>query len=188
MDALPIKEGIPVSAIEALEHLMPGHDISYRVARRVAGMGSLGHARFIAIAEWHGGQIAREAKALVPSACHWVQGGKGPAEILYQTIFSGAVRCPDPFVQLRGRWIVRRLAPHGSRIELVTLLARGTELRLLHAMGWETANIPMGTKSARKGILRHLGRQKGNWLHKAGGEMVKAVRADWQTWRKEGYA
>jgi|SRR5438445_5016212 len=64
MDALPtIKEGIPVSAIEALEHLMPGHDISYRVARRVAGMGSLGHARFIAIAEWHGGQIAREAKA-----------------------------------------------------------------------------------------------------------------------------
>jgi len=65
---------------------------------------------------------------------------------------------------------------------------RGAELRLLHAMGWETANIHMGTKSARKGILRHLGRQKGNWLHKAAGEMVKAVRADWQTWRKEGYA
>ena len=65
---------------------------------------------------------------------------------------------------------------------------RGAELRLLHAMGWETANIHMGTKSARKAILRHLGKQKGNWLHKAAGEMVKAVRADWETWKKEGYA
>ncbi len=189
MDALPtIKDGIPISAIDALEHLMPGHDISYRVARRVAGLGSLGHARFVAIAEWHGGQIAREAKALVPSACHWAQGQKGPADILYQTIISRAVRCPDPFVRLRGRWIVRRLAPHCSRIELVTLHAPGAELRLLHAMGWETANIHMGTGSARKPILRHLEKQKGKWLHKAAGEMLKAVRADWQTWRKDGYA
>ena len=35
----------------------------------------------------------------------------GPAEILYQTIINRAVRCPDHFVQLRGRWIVRRLGP-----------------------------------------------------------------------------
>ena len=188
MDALPtVKDEVPISAIEALEHLMPGREISYRLVRRVAGLGSLGHARFVALAEWHGGKVAREAKALVPTACHWAQGQKGPTEILYQTLISRAVRCPDPFVQLRGRWIVRRLGPHCSRVELAHLRAPGAELRLLHAMGWETANIHLGTKSARKPMLRHLDRQKGKWLHQAVAEMIKTVRSDWQTWKKHGY-
>jgi hypothetical protein len=75
----------------------------------------------VAIADWHGGRIAREAKALVPSASHWAQtveakkgAGKneGPAEILYQTIINRAVRCPDPFVQLA--WTLDR-SPSRSR-------------------------------------------------------------------------
>jgi hypothetical protein len=35
---------------------------------RVKGGGSLGRARYVAIAEWRGGHILREAKAIVPSA------------------------------------------------------------------------------------------------------------------------
>jgi hypothetical protein len=189
MDALPtVKGAIPVSAIDAIEHLMPAHDLDYRLAHRVAGLGSLGHARYVAIADWHGGRIAREAKALVSSACYWAKDHNGPAEILYQTIVSRAVRCPDPFVQLRGRWIVRRLSPHCSRIELSTLKAAGAELRLLHAMGWESANIHLGTRTARQTILRHIQKQKGKWLHRATEEMLKAVREDWKAWKKEGYA
>jgi len=188
MDALPsVREPVPASAVDALEHLMPARDLDYRVAHRVAGLGSLGHARYVALAEWHGGRIAREAKALVSSACYWAKGHAGPPEILYQAIISRAVRCPDPFVQLRGRWIVRRLSPHCSRIELATLKAQGEELRLLRAMGWETANIHLGTRTARKPILRHLQRQKGKWLHQATEEMLKAVREDWETWQKKGY-
>ncbi len=189
MDALPtLKTECPVSAIDALEHLMPAPGISYRLAHRVAGLGSLGHARYVAIADWHGGRIAREAKALVPSSSWWAQKLDGPAEILYQTIINRAVRCPDPFVQLRGRWIVRRLGPHCSRIELSSLRAPNTELRLLHAMGWENANIHLGTPSARKSILRHLDKQKGKWLHAAAEFMLQAVRADWEVWKKKGYA
>jgi hypothetical protein len=189
MDALPtVKGDVPVSAIDALEHLMPARDLLYRLASRVAGLGSLGHARYVAIADWHGGRIAREAKALVSSACYWAKDHQGPPEILYQTIISRAVRCIDPFVQLRGRWIVRRLSPHCSRIELATLKAPGKELRLLRAMGWETANIHLGTKIARKPILRHLQKQKAKWLHGATEEMLNAVRADWKMWRKSEYA
>ena len=165
MDALPtLKTEAPISAIDAIEHLMPAPGIPYRLAHRTAGLGSLGHARYVAIADWHGGRIAREAKALVPSSSHWAQTveaekndahkNDGPGEILYQTIINRAVRCPDPFVQLRGRWIVRRLGPHCSRIELSSLRAPDTELRLLHAMGFETANIHLGTPAARKLILR----------------------------------
>ncbi len=188
MDALPtVKGDVPISAIDALEHLMPARDLLYRLSSRVAGLGSLGHARYVAIADWNGGRIAREAKALVSSACYWAKDHQGPPEILYQAILSRAVRCVDPFVQLRGRWIVRRLSPHCSRIELATLRAPGKELRLLHAMGWETANIHLGTKTARKPILRHM-QKKAKWLHEATEEMLNAVRADFKTWRKSEYA
>ena len=112
---------------------------------------------------------------------------RGPAEILYQTIINRAVRCPDPFVQLRGRWIVRRLGPHCSRIELASLRGSDTELRMLHAMGWETANIHLGTPSARKAILRHLDKQEKRWLHQAAEVMLEAVRSDWEVWKKKGY-
>jgi len=189
IDALPTVRGnAPISAIDAIEHLMPARDLPYRLASRVAGLGSLGHARYVAITDWNGGRIAREAKALVSSACYWAKDCEGPAEILYQAIISRAVRCLDPFVQLRGRWIVRRLSPHCSRIELATLRAPGKELRLLRAMGWETANIHLGTKTARKPILRHIQSQKGRWLHQATEQMLNAVRDDWKTWAKEGYA
>lgn len=185
MDALPtVKGDVPISAIDAIEHLMPARDLVYRLATRVAGLGSLGHARYVGIADWRGGRVAREAKALVSSACYWAKDHQGPPEILYQAIISRAVRCVDPFVQLRGRWIVRRLSPHCSRIELATLRAPGKELRLLRAMGWETANIHLGTKTARKPILTHLQKQKAKWLHRATEEMLEAVRADWKAWRK----
>jgi hypothetical protein len=194
IDALPtLKTECPVSAIDALEHLMPAPGVPFRLAHRTAGLGSLGHARYVAIADWHGGRIAREAKALVPSASHWAENletnrNNGPPEILYQTIINRAVRCPDPFVQLRGRWIVRRLAPLCSRIELASLRAPDTELRLLHAMGWETANIHLGIPSARKLILRHVDKQKGKWLHHAAEAMLQSVRSDWEVWKKKGYA
>jgi len=189
MDTLPtVKGSAPMSAIDAIEHLLPARDLPYRLASRVAGLGSLGHARYVAIADWHGGRVAREAKALVSSACYWAKDHQGPSEILYQTLLSRAVRCLDPFVQLRGRWIVRRLSPHCSRIELVTLRAPGKELRLLRAMGWETANIHLGTATARKPILSHMQKQKGKWLHQATAEMLKAVREDWKIWKKDGYA
>jgi hypothetical protein len=166
---------------------MPAPGIQYRLARRVAGLGSLGHARFVALGEWCGGKIAREAKALAPSAVSWALEHTGPAEILYPTIISRAVRCPDPLVQLRARWLVRRLSPHCSRIELATLRAPGKELRLLHAMGWETANIHLGTRTKSKQILSHLSKQRPKWLHEAADDMVTPVIADWKMWKEGGY-
>jgi hypothetical protein len=188
MDALPTYKGdIPLSAIDALEHLMPARDLKYRLAHRVAGLGSLGRSRYVALADWNGGKIAREAKALVASACYWAEGQKGSSEILYQTVISRAIRCPDPFVQLRGRWIVRRLSPHCSRIELTQMKAQGKEIRLLHSMGWETANIHLETRNATKPILRHMNKQRGKWLHEASAAMLKVVRDDWKMWKKQGY-
>jgi Uncharacterized protein conserved in bacteria (DUF2252) len=185
MGGLPkVRSEVPVSAREALEHLMPEQGLTYRTVRRIAGLGSLGHVRVVAIALCRGSKIAREAKALVPSSVYWAGGAQGPSEIMYQAIISRAVRCPDPFVQLRGRWIVRRLSPHCSRIELTVLPTNRDELRLLSAMGWESANIHLGTVDAAKYIRRHLDRLKPSWLYTAAKSMGEAVIGDWRTWKK----
>ena len=184
MDSLPKMTGeIPPVARMALDSAMPEKGLTYRLCRRVAGLGSLGHIRVVAIAQCHGSRVAREAKALAPSSADWFK-DQDPSVILYSNIVRCAVRCPDPFLQLRGRWIVRRLSPHCSRIELSMLPANRDELRLLSAMGWETANVHLGSAGARKLILRHLDKLKLNWLFNAAVEMQKAVEHDWRDWRK----
>ena len=186
MDRLPsVKGEVAESAREALEHMLPEPGLRYRLAQRVAGLGSLGHERFVAIADWRGGRVAREAKSLPPSSLHWLNPKRAPGEILYSVLLRRAVRCPDPYVQLRGQWVVRRLSPHCSRIELEALKSARAEARLLVAMGRETANIHLGTEEKRKMILKDLRGRKGNWLLAAAQDMAEAAEKDWKVWRKQ---
>ena len=181
--ALPTVRGpVPPGALRALERMMPERDLPRRLVHRIAGLGSLGRPRYVALADWHGGFVAREAKALAPSACLWAAGGKGSARILYQDILDSAVRCRDPFVRLQRRWIVRRLAPDCSRIELAALPKERDELRLLRAMGWETANVHFGSAKARV-LAAGVGRRRHGWLARAAALMHEAVVEDWTAWR-----
>jgi hypothetical protein len=185
IDALPaVQRPIPASAQEALDRQMPQRGLEFRVVSRVAGLGSLGHQRFVAVAEHCGGRIAREAKALVPSSVYWAQAHEGPTPIMYETAIRDAVRDPDPFVRVRRRWIVRRLSPHCSRIELNVLPRNRDELRLLSAMGWETANIHLGSPKQVTKVRRHLEELKPTWLLAAAKEMAKAISEDQRVWRK----
>ena len=185
MSALPTLRGeVPRSARKALESLLPAKGLRYRVAHRVAGLGSLGRQRYVALAEFEGGMVAREAKALLPSACVWAEGGKGSKKILYECVLTSAIRALDPYVHLRGKWIVRRLAPHCSRIELSSLPSGRDEARLLHAMGFETANVHLGSGRSVKPVLKHLKALKAGWLHNATQEMLKALKRDWDDWRR----
>jgi hypothetical protein len=185
MNAWPTVRGeIPKSARRALEEALPESDLIYRMVHRVAGMGSLGRERYAAIGDWRGARVAREAKALVPSACVWANEGRGPRKIFYQEIISKAVRVPDPFLHLRGRWIVRRLSPHCSRVELASLSEERDEERLLYAMGFETANIHLGNKEAVKAVRRDLAKRKPEWLHAAVQDLSEVVIKDWEEWKK----
>lgn len=168
-------------AAKTLDSAMPSRKLRYRVVHRVAGLGSLGRQRFVALADWDGGHIAREAKALVPSTCVWIGGGKDDRS-QYEKIVHQAIRCADPFLNLRKGWIVRRLAPDCSRVEL-TMLAKGhDEYKLLEAMGQETANIHLGSKRAAGKIKRDLHNRREGWLHTAAKAMVRATTEDWQSW------
>ena len=184
MDEMPTVEGIPKSARRALQTLMPEKDLDYRVAHRVAGVGSLGHERFVALADWQGARIAREAKALTPSACVWACAQKGSKRILYPEILETACRALDPLVRIRGRWLVRRLAPDCSRIELADLPHKVDEKRLLESMGFETANIHLGSGKAMKAARKDVTSRRNGWLHEATKAMTENVIADYEDWHK----
>ena len=185
MNALPKAEKtMPLSAREGIEHLLPPPRPAYHAVSRRAGLGSLGHQRFVGLAQWQGGEIAREAKALVPSGWLWAIKSQGPLEILYQAILTQAVRCRDPFVELRGEWILRRLAPDCTRVPLESLTDTKDELRLLRAMGWETANAHLGSPKIIKAIQRDLGKQPKKWLYNAVEAMTEATNHDYASWAK----
>ncbi len=188
MDALgEISEGVPGSAQKGVQRLLPAKNLNCRWTHRVAGLGSLGRQRFVALALFDGAQIAREAKAMAPSACVW--SGKRPvkkatAGIHYQEILDSCVRAQDPYVELRGRWIVRRLAPDCSRVELSSLPRQRDESKLLHAMGWETANVHLSRRKNSSTILADLKKRPRQWLHRAATSMLNATMADFEAWKK----
>jgi hypothetical protein len=183
-DSLPTEKQCPASAKKAIEKLLPANDLSYRIMHRIAGLGSLGRERYVAIAEYRGGKIAREAKALAPSASVWAQGAKVRG-LWYEEILDGAVRAADPFVRVKGRWIVRRLAPHCSRVELASMPKARDESRLLQSMGFETANVHLGKRKASRSILNDLRKRPDRWLHRAAADMVQATTGDWERWRAD---
>jgi hypothetical protein len=184
LNELPtVRRGLPRDARRALELLLPDPKLDYKIVRREAGMGSLGQQRFVAIATWAGGCIAREAKATVPSACFWLSGQEGRRQSYYQRTISSAVRSPDPFQKMVGRWLVRRLSPDSNPIEIADLPVKRDEETLLRAMGSEAANIHLGSKR-QKNILKDLRSRKPNWLRSAAKEMGNAIEREWKDYRK----
>ena len=182
LDSLPTEQHCPPSALKAIEKLLPDIGLSYRIVHRIAGLGSLGRERYVGIAECHGGKIAREARALAPSASVWAREEKVRG-IWYEEILDSAVRSVDPFVRMKGRWLVRRLAPDCSRVELASMPKARDESRLLQSMGFETANVHLGTRKAAKSILNDLRKRPDRWLHHAALDMGQAMTADWEHWR-----
>ena len=179
---LPAVDEVPQSAREALEKEMPEAGLSYKIVRRTAGVGSLGRPRFVAVAPWRGGYVAREAKAMAPSACAWLTGNNSNG-IYHNKIIKDAARCFDPYQRVHGKWLVRRLSPDSNPIEIANLPKERDEKRMLYTMGCEVANIHVGTQKAVKAVQKNLDERDPGWLHAAAKQMAKAVRRDWKDWK-----
>ena len=175
---------LPKDVLKLLDGSMPLRVPEYEFKSRIAGLGSLGHPRVLALAEWHGAHIVREAKQLTPSAWIWAR-HLHTAEILSRKLVAIAVRIRDPHVHFADHWIVRRLAPDCCHIEIRTLPEERDEERLLYYMGWETANIHLGSRKAIPAVRRDLAARKDRWLHKAAKAMLKVTLDDWKVWRRK---
>lgn len=182
--ALPVVRGRPpAGALDLLRESLPARVETPVLLRRRAGLGSLGHPRLILMIEWGGGLVAREAKSAVGSASSWLaEPDDFSPPLLYQRAVEQAVRCNDPFLTVKPGWIVRRLAPDCSRVELSSVPSRKDQAEWLSAMGWETANIHLGSARAAKEIPADLARRPGEWLRDAARAMVEVVRREQLEW------
>jgi hypothetical protein len=172
---------VSADARAALESGLPPK-MDYKITRRQAGMGSLGQPRFVAVGQYAGGDIAREAKATVPSACVWRDGLNGRGEKYYARAIAGAVRSHDPYQTVVKGWLVRRLSPDSNPIDIEDLPKERDEIALLHAMGKEVANVHLGTGRQVKNVLKDLRSRNKSWLRRAGKKMAKIMEKEWKAY------
>jgi len=175
------------SVRKAIAKILPrGADPKYRILKTPKGLGSLGRQRYLSLVSWQGGQMAREAKSVAPSASIWAKGKGNHAPKgnpwLEKTVRS-AVRCADPYYQVRRGWLVRRLGPDCSRIDIDELVHHEDLASLLYCMGQETANIHLGTPKGRKKVGESWKHLPPEWLETAAHLMLKLSLKDWNRFK-----
>jgi hypothetical protein len=176
---------LPDSVSKAVQKIVPkGAEAEYRTLKSPKGLGSLGRRRYLAFIDWQGGRMAREAKEVVGSAVLWAQGKGGGKENpwLERTVRS-AVRCADPYYRVKRGWLVRRLGPDCSRIDLDELVHHRDLAALLSSMGHETANIHLGTPKGRRRIREGLENLRSDWLETASQRMLEMSLKDWNRFK-----
>jgi hypothetical protein len=149
---------------------------------RVAGGGSLGRPRYVAVAFWRGGQVLREAKALVPSAWTWANGGKSKASH-FRKAANGKFRAPDPFLEVHGKFIFRRLAADARKIELADVGGSAIKIVILEAMGFDLASIHAAGSPGAAALAADLRKRPRGWLAAAAKTTAAAVKRDFKDWR-----
>ena len=183
----PLKQEPPDSARKAFRKILPkGVEPEYLLLREPKGLGSLGRHRFLALAEYQGGFILREAKTVLPSAHLWASGERaGEGNPWIEKTIESAVRCADPFYQVRRGWLVRRLGPDCSRIDFDQLQHHSDFASLLNCMGAETANIHLGTAKGQRKIAAERRRLPKGWLEEAAHKMLHLSLQDWNDYKKK---
>lgn len=177
------KELPPGRYRKILQTAMPDGAEITKYTPRTAGTGSLGRPRWVAIADWRGGTVLREAKALVPSGWTRVP-GRGSRKLRNLEIATGRYRAPDPWYGVRKGIVVRRLSPNSRKVEVRDQPSELLDPRMLRAMGHELANIHLGTANRLRAIQKDFSKRKASWLHDATAATTKFVTAEYKAWTK----
>jgi hypothetical protein len=149
------------------------------------GGGSLGRPRYLAVAYWRGGQVLREAKALVPSAWTWAHGQKSSQKSHFLTLANGCYRAPDPFLHVQRKFIFRRIAADSTKIELGEDAGSKLHLNLLEAMGFDIASVHAAVTAGVKALQADLRKRPPGWLSAAATVAAEAVKRDYRQWRAD---
>ncbi|RUM01270.1 DUF2252 family protein [Rhizobium chutanense] len=173
----PGKTEAPVAYTKALADALPPGSGPFVAKPRSAGTGSLGRPRFVAYAEWRGGPVLREAKALLPSA--WSLRHRPQCTAIHAgEIAGGRMRSADPHYSVSGRILVRRLSPNSRKIEIDKHPEVLLSATMLELMGFEIANCHSDDAAAAATILQDLQARGSEWLHEAARAAASSVSAE----------
>ncbi len=184
MEALKPVTPVPETVMGLLQSMVPEAAINRKVVHRLAGLGSLGRPRFALVADLHGSKMAREVKAIVRSAADRFYPEACSQEERYLRFIQSPFRPADPFLKVFPGWIHRRLSPDCSRIDLSSLPSKKDALRLVKAMGKETANMHRIDPAAVAPIRAFLPQLCEKGLYRSAETLANRLTEDWQAWRK----
>jgi Uncharacterized protein conserved in bacteria (DUF2252) len=180
IDELPAAE--PDKAIrDGFDKSFPGSVKQVRFSTQTKGGGGLGRPRYVASGLWHGGRIAREAKALVPSAWHWAHDAKS-GKSRFVDLADSKYRAPDPSIFSHKHFIFRRVSPDARKLDLDQGVPAGLEGLFLGAMGFELASLHAGDRDS-EAIVPHLDGLPADWLVQASATAAEAVKKDFAAWK-----
>jgi hypothetical protein len=172
----------PERYLSAIADAMPEPGLPIKTARRSAGTGSLGRPRWVGTADWRGAPIAREAKALVTSA--WSRAhGRSNREGRSSEIANGRFRPLDPWYRIKNNVVVRRLSPNNRKIEVEIGESTLFTSDMLQTMGFELANVHLGTAERRDAIKRDLEKRKRGWLTANARKASDATTQEYKDWK-----
>jgi hypothetical protein len=174
-----IKATPPPGVASLLRESLPKGATNIQYRSRTAGGGSLGRPRYVSIADWCGGRVLREAKALVPSAWTSVHGAQ-PSGLL--ELERGKYRAPDPFLYIHGNFVHRRLAPDSRKIELGNDARSHLKSYFLQAMAFDLASIHAAGSVGVDVLRRDLKKRPRGWLYDAAKTAAAAVEKDFEDW------
>lgn len=181
----PWEDALPSAAARLLGEVAPWRGFQPRLFRRVAGVGSLGSRRIVAIGELAGGPVVREVKEIPGPASVWLSPNRGRVRGLAGVVVDSRGIAADPWRRQSGNWVLRRLASDAARLELSALRRKHDEAAFLKSMGEEAANVHLcpHVRAASPSALREdeRGRQRG-WLLKAAETMVALTERDHSEW------
>ena len=89
--------------------------------------------------------------------------GKQPSGLL--ELARSKYRAPDPFLDIRGKFVVRRLAPDSRKIELNEKAATHVEGQFLEAMAFDLASIHAAGSAGVAALRRDLKKRPRDWLY-----------------------
>jgi len=173
---------VPERYLTAIANAMPEPRLSIKTAQRVAGTGSLGRPRWVGIADWRGAPVVREAKALVTSAWCRAQGTRN-CEVRAGEIANGRFRPLDPWYRIVDDVVVRRLSPNNRKIEAEKRKSTLFTHDMLQTMGFELANVHLGTAERRDAIKRDLKMRKRGWLTANARQASDATMQEYKDWK-----
>lgn len=176
--ALPACQKPPAEKyLQALQASLSDPTITFQPKPRTAGTGSLGRPRFVALIDWRGGPILREAKALAMSA--WsLRHNPADMSIHVGIIAAGRARSPDPQYKVSGDVLVRRLSPNSRKIEVEGDLDILLSSDMLDLMGFEIGNCHSNDTTRISAILHDLDKRGPDWLRTAAKAAAAAVESE----------
>ncbi|MEH3145110.1 MAG: DUF2252 family protein [Methylobacterium frigidaeris] len=180
-----VESDLPEEPRDRLRQALPEGVRNVRFFRRVAGLGSLGRPRFVAVGEWLGGLTAREVKAAVPSAAYMHEEERRDPAADGRRLVAAACRAPDPALAIDGDWVLRRLSPEARKVEIEEIEHAPDQRHLLHAMGRELANVHLGSAGGAGPLRSFLETLPDHWLRHAAALAADRVREDHDDLRRK---